>query len=231
MRVMLNIRFIIFSFLFLFTRIVYADQNDPLEIIDLNNRPAEEVIPIIEPILKPNNSITGTGYQIFLRTDAKTIAEIKRLLKVIDKASKNLIITVSNNIHTNSELTEFDVTANYEIGNDGRVVIGSSPPRKEGVRAHANKDEESQKNNFRHTIKVLDGNSAYIESGKVQPYERTLIYDNGYRYSTYSEIEYQDVTSGFYVTPRLTGDNQVSLLIQPHYRQISDSDSYSINTQ
>ena len=46
----------------LLTVVANAGQNNPLEIIDLNNRPAEEMIPIIKPMLKPNDAITGTGY-------------------------------------------------------------------------------------------------------------------------------------------------------------------------
>jgi len=231
MRVMHTTQLAIYISLFLFSCIVIADQNDPLEIINLNSRRAEEIIPIIKPVLKPNDSITGTGIQIFLRTDANTLVEVKRLLNVVDKAPQNLIITVSNNINTSSKSTELDVSVNYEIGEDGRVVVGEQAPRKEGLRAHANKDENTQKNDFRHTIRVLDGNSAYIASGEVRPYEHTIIYGSDDGLSTYSEIDEQDVSSGFYVTPRLTGDNQVSLRIQPHYRHIKDNYSESINTQ
>ncbi|MBT8113447.1 MAG: type II and III secretion system protein, partial [Gammaproteobacteria bacterium] len=37
----------------------------------------------------------------------------------------------------------------------------------------------------------------------------------------------QDVTSGFYVTPRLTGNDTVTLQVQPHYRTASDEYSYT----
>ena len=77
----------------LFAATALADQNDPLQIIDLNNRPAEEMISIIKPMLKPIDAITGTGFQLFIRTDAKTLEEVKRLLSVMDKAPKNLIIS------------------------------------------------------------------------------------------------------------------------------------------
>lgn len=231
MHVIRTTQLAIYISIFLLSYTVIAGQNDPLEIIDLNSRTADEVIPIIKPMLKLNDSIAGTGFQIFLRTDTNTLAEVKRLLDVIDKASQNLIITVSNNINTNSESTELAISANYEIGGDGRIVAGEQAPRKEGLRVHANKDENSQKNDFKHTIRVLDGNSAYVAAGEVRPYEHTIIYSDNDRPSTYSEIDYLDVTSGFFVTPRLTGDNQVSLRIQPHYSHKKDNYSESINTQ
>jgi len=211
--------------------LAYADQNDALEIIDLNSRPAEEIIPIIKPVLKPNDSVAGTGFQIFLRTDSNTLSEVKRLLQVIDKASQNLIITVSNDINTHSEAIEADVSANYEITDDGRVIVGERPPRVEGLRIHANKDNNLQTNNFSHKVRVIDGNSAYISAGEVRPYNQTAIYENDKRITAYREIGYQDITSGFSVTPRLSGDNQVTLRIQPHYRHSEDSYENGISTQ
>jgi len=58
------------------TNYALADQNDPLQIIDLKNRPADEIIPVIKPLLKPNDAITGTGFQLFIRTDANTLEEV-----------------------------------------------------------------------------------------------------------------------------------------------------------
>ena len=105
---------------------VYADQNDPLQIIDLKNRPADEIIPVLRPLLKPNDAITGTGFQLFIRTDANTLEEVTRLLQAMDKAPRNLIIKVRNNLDSESRNTELNTSGNYEIGDDVRVVVGLS---------------------------------------------------------------------------------------------------------
>ena len=57
---------VFFTMSLMMTETSFADQNDPLQIIDLKNRPADEIIPVIKPMLKPNDAITGTGYQLFL---------------------------------------------------------------------------------------------------------------------------------------------------------------------
>ena len=67
------ISLVLFTTSLMMTGNSFADQNDPLQIIDLKNRPADEIIPVIRPMLKPNDAITGTGFQLFLRTDAKTL--------------------------------------------------------------------------------------------------------------------------------------------------------------
>ena len=208
-----------------------SGQNEQLEIIQLNNRPAEEVIPIIKPMLKPNDAITGSGYQLFLRTDAKTLGEVTRLLKVMDKAPRNLIISVRNNVDIGSESTDFNVSGNYEIGDDTQVVVGDRPPREEGTRVRINKNEREQENDTKHMVRVIEGGQAFITAGEIRPYEHRTIIRHRNGVSVYDNVDYQDITSGFYVTPRLTGNGEVSLQVKPHYRSVRDEDRGTIDVQ
>ncbi len=210
---------------------VSADQNDPLKIIQLSNRPAEEMIPIIKPLLKPNDAITGSGFQLFLRTDTNTLEEITRLLKVMDKAPRNLIITVRNNVDLGSESTDFNYSGNYEIGDDTRVVIGDSPPRDEGTRIRVNKNEREQESDTEHMVRVIEGGKAFIAAGEIRPFEHRTIIRHRRGISVYDSVDYQDITSGFYVTPHLTGNGNVSLQVQPHYRSVSNEHHGTIDVQ
>ncbi len=205
----------------------YADQNDPLQIIDLKNRPADEVIPVIKPMLKPNDAITGTGFQIFLRTDPKTLDEVTRLLQVMDKAPRNLIIKVRNNIDAESRSTDLNTSGNYEIGDDVNVVVGDRPPHKEGTKVRINSTKNRSQNNTEHMIRVIEGGQAFITAGEIRPYEHRTIIKHRHGVSVYDSVDYQDVTSGFYVTPRLTGNGTVTLQVQPHYQTAKDEYSYT----
>ena len=42
-----------------------------LEIIELRNKPADQVIPIVRPMLDRDGVITGTGFQLMVRTSAQ----------------------------------------------------------------------------------------------------------------------------------------------------------------
>ncbi len=205
----------------------FAGQNDPLKIIDLKNRPADEIIPVIKPMLKPNDAITGTGFQLFLRTDAKTLEEVTRLLQVMDKAPRNLIIKVRNNVDAESRSTDLNASGNYEIGDDVNVVVGDRPPNEEGTKVRINSTKNRSQNNTEHMIRVIEGGQAFITAGEIRPYEHRTIIRHRYGVSVYDSVDYQDVTSGFYVTPRLTGNGTVSLQVQPHYRTASDEYSYT----
>ena len=218
---------LLFILSLLVTSTTYADQNDPLEIIDLKNRPADEIIPVIKPMLKPNDAITGTGFQIFLRTDTKTFEEVSRLLQVMDKAPRNLIIKVRNNVDAESRSTDFNTSGNYEIGDDIEVIVGDHPPHEEGTKVHINSTKNRSQNNTEHMIRVIEGGQAFITAGEIRPYEHRTIIRHRHGVSVYDSVDYQDVTSGFYVTPRLTGNDTVTLQVQPHYRTASDEYSYT----
>ena len=208
-----------------------ADQNDPLQIIDLKNRPADEIIPVIKPMLKPNDAITGTGFQLFIRTDKKTLEEISRLLQAMDKAPRNLIIKVRNNVDAGSNSTDFDASGNYKIGDDVQVVVGDNPPNTEGTKVKVNRTKNTTKQNSEHMLRVVEGGQAFIAAGKIRPYEHRTIIRHRYGVSVYDNIDYQDVTSGFYVTPRLSGNGTVILNVQPHYRSINDQHAGTIDVQ
>ena len=202
-----------------------------MQIIDLKNRPADEIIPVIKPMLKPNDAITGTGFQLFLRTDAKTLDEITRLLQVMDKAPRNLVIKVRNNLDSESKPTDFNTSGNYEIGDDVKVVVGDRPPKEEGTKVRINSNRNSTDRDTEHMIRVIEGGQAFITAGEIRPYEHRTIIRHRYGVSVYDSVDYQDVTSGFYVTPRLTGNGKVSLHVQPHYRTANDERSGSVDVQ
>ncbi len=210
---------------------VLADQNDPLQIIDLKNRPADEIIPVIKPLLKPNDAITGTGFQLFIRTDANTLEEVTRLLQAFDKAPRNLIIKVRNNLDSESRNTDFNTSGNYEIGDDVNVVVGDRPPRDEGTKVRINHNKNTTSSNAEHMIRVLEGGQAFITAGQIRPYEHRTIIRHRNGVSIYDSVDYQDVTSGFYVTPRLTGNGNVALTVKPHYRTVNDRNRGTVDVQ
>ena len=225
----------IFALLFISPIFIFgtslAGQNDPLQIIDLKNRPADEIIPVIKPMLKPDDAITGTGFQLFLRTDAKTLEEVTRLLQVMDKAPRNLVIKVRNNLDSESNSTDFNAAGNYEIGDDVRVVVGDRPPKDKGTKVRINSNRNSTDRNTEHMIRVIEGGQAFITAGEIRPYEHRTIITHNHGVSVYDSVDYQDITSGFYVTPRLIGNNSVSLQVQPHYRSINEERAGTIDVQ
>ena len=65
-----------------------------LEMLALQHRPAAELIPIIHPLVGNQGAVTGTGYQLIVRATPANLAQIRKALRVLDTAPRNLLITV-----------------------------------------------------------------------------------------------------------------------------------------
>lgn len=64
----------------------------PIEVITLKHRQAEDMIPLIQPMLSKGDAISGSGNQLIVRT--RHMRDIKRLVARLDKAQLTLKITV-----------------------------------------------------------------------------------------------------------------------------------------
>ena len=66
-----------------------------LEDIELQHKPAGDIIPLIEPLLPENAVITGEGYKIILKTTAENLPQVKQLIAELDTPRQQLQIAVS----------------------------------------------------------------------------------------------------------------------------------------
>lgn len=77
-------------FLFLFFPVLVFAQS--IEVVTLKYRQAEDVIPLIQPMLSKGDAISGSGNQLFLRT--RHMREIRKLIDRIDRMPRSLMISV-----------------------------------------------------------------------------------------------------------------------------------------
>jgi len=110
-------------------------------------------------------------------------------------------------------------------------VVGDRPPRDEGTKIRINHNKNTTSSNAEHMIRVLEGGQAFITAGQIRPYEHRTIIRHRNGVSIYDTVDYQDVTSGFYVTPRLTGSGNVTLTVKPHYRTVNDRNRGTVDVQ
>lgn len=220
--------------------LVTAVQADSITTLQLRNRPAEEIIPIVKPMLGDSDAISGRGFKIFLRSSAQTLAQVKEMLEVLDVAARVLQISVFQG--STRGLSELGLGANLQIeSGDASVEIGSgSNSSGQGGGSITYSTDKGSGNlnstNTRmrlhdrpiHQVRVTAGNEAYIETGEQIPYfsGANWIVPRGVA----GGIEYKDVTTGFYVLPRIHGDN-VTLQVSPFKNTQSYSGGGNIKTQ
>jgi hypothetical protein len=173
-------------FLWLATGIAWADY--PLEIIDLRHRPAEELVPLLAPMTGPGGSVAGQGAHLFVRADPKRMEDIRRLLATLDQPLRSLLIQVRGETDAIGE--------GSRVGGPGGLAVRS------GGRQRALVQE----------VRTIEGRSAFIAEGTERPEgwrEVGIGPDGPYQRRG---IGYRRAESGFYVLPRVVGD-QVTLEI------------------
>lgn len=219
-----------------------AAQTAVLEVIPLNYRTVEQVIPIIEPMLAPGGSISGMRGQLIVRTTPANLEEIRRILASVDTMPRRLLITVRQDADSDSSRRAAEISGS--VGSDhARVVVPGSGDRGGNVvlrdgddrlqaRVFDSRRAESDRNT--QTVQVLEGNTAFIRTGQSVPVPsrqvvRTVV--NGRVVEqVVDSTEYRDVTTGFHVLPRVHGD-RVTLDINPQRDTLNRQIPGAVNVQ
>ena len=157
-----------------------------LEVITLKYRTAEQVIPVLEPLIPKPGTISGLQHQLIVRTTAANLASIKQVLTTLDAVPRRLLITVrqdaaldSGRVHSTRSLDSDRNTQTLQVleGNSAFIRTGPSVPLPQ-----------------RQVLRT-------IVNGRIV--ERIV-----------DPVEYRDVMTGFHALPRLAGD-RVTLEISP----------------
>ena len=212
-----------------------------IETIQLQHRPAEEVIPIIKPMLGANESVTGQGFQVFVRTTAENLEQIKQMINKLDVAAKLLQISVFQGNDRDLRALSMEGSAKYQDSN-ANVSIGSTGNTSGGGDVHLSTRGGSAtshtlstrgrlSDNPIHTLRVTENTQGYIETGESIPYfSAGGGWFSGRRGFIGGDVDYKDVTTGFYVLPRVHGE-QVILDVSPFKQSQSKTRGGDINTQ
>lgn len=198
----------------------------PAEIIELRNRTADEMIPVIRPLLKPGDALTGTDYQLIIRTDSQNLASIRNFIARLDKAPAQLLISVKNT--GQSGRIGNTVNIGGTLGNGNRRIIINNSGELESIHIQAGRAESTDKRQQSPQIRVTEGRPALIYTGVSIPVKTRQQLRQGNHILEQERIEYRNVESGLYVTARLTQENEVILEIEPQRQSLGTSGS--VNT-
>lgn len=187
---------------------------DELAVIPLRQRPAEELVPLIRPLLGPADAIVPNHNQLIIRASAATIADIRALLDQIDTRPHRLLITVAQGSQISGESGGADAQIH------GRIDLNHPGDSSADIGARIHQTERLSTTGSTQQVQTLDGSSALIQMGTQVPVPSPYGYGAGYR----------SATTGFSVTPRLAG-GQVQLDIEPWSDRLEPGSGGVINTQ
>lgn len=220
-----------------------ADAQTTVEVLPLKYRKSEQVIPVLQPLLGRDSSISGFQNQLVVRATPAELAQLKRVLADIDTAPKRLLITVRQDADQERDRREAELSGS--IGNqNARITVPGSGSREGGnavfrdgddrLRGRVVDSQRSSSSSTQQSIQVLEGYSAFIRVGESRPLRsrqvvRTVV--NGQIVDRVVEgTDYRDASTGFSVVPRIQG-NIVTLDIDPQRETFDESRRGVVNVQ
>lgn len=164
-----------------------------LETIELKHRPADEMIPLLRPLLSPDAALSGTGFILIVRAGAADLARVRQVVASLDRAVRQLLITVRQDSGATGR----------SAGVDARVGVGGEGS---GARASAWDRTSTARDDTGHSVRVQEGGTAWIATGDstLLP-QRTVTRTVGGTVVRETVVE-RNLASGFSVTPRLSGE-------------------------
>jgi type II secretory pathway component GspD/PulD (secretin) len=218
-------------------------QSTVLEFIPLRYRASQEVIPVIQPMLAPAGSVSGMQSQLIVRTTPSNLEEIKRILASIDIAPRQLLITVRQDTDVARHRSRAEVSGSVG-GEQGRVTVPGSRDARGGnivlregddrVRANVLESDTAASDRNTQSVRVLEGREAFVGVGQSVPVRERQVRRQVAGGKVVEQVvegtQYRDITTGFYVVPRLAGD-RVTLDVSPQRETMSRQVAGGVNVQ
>ena len=179
---------------------VYGNE---LEVIDLKHRSADELIPIIRPLLDKDEMVSGMNYQLILRASPRSIAQIRHLLDSIDTMPRRLMITVMQDVDSETVARLLEASGTVRLGRNATLTVPGNAGN--GVKIISTRTLEDDKKTQH--LQVLEGNKALVRTGQSVAVPQRQVVQNAWGTQVIDTTQYRDVSSGFYVLPRVNGDN------------------------
>lgn len=188
-----------------------------LEVIELRYRLAEEIVPIVQPLLEPGGVLTGADRLLFVNTSPANFEQIRQAVELIDRRPRQLVVTVGQGTVTYEQRT--DVSGQARVGG-GEVQVGVNAPPRGDPGVAVGIDSRVQRADLRNTssVRALEGTETYIAVGQLAPLTTTQVVPGRRGPVEYRSTEYREVSTGFYATARLQGET-VTLEVSPRQQR------------
>ena len=214
---------------------------DEIHVIALKHRTAQELIPVIRPLLGPTDAVSAMDYRLLVRTSPKRLADVERVVQQLDVAQRNLTLTVRQGSQAENRGTSQGLSGEVSVGRDARVTLprganddrGAVIEHQSGdarLRYQTRTERGSASDERTQTLRVQDGKPTYIRLGQSVPHVKRIIALSGRQLTVAQGVEYQNVVTGFEVLPRVQGE-RVQLDIMPRLSSLADPASGLANFQ
>jgi len=195
----------------------HAAERQVLEVITLGYRQANDVIPMLEPLLAPGGTLSGMNNKLIVRTTPANLAELKQILASVDSAPRRLVISVRQASGADMARDAASASGSVAIGDNARVSVPRQPGTRNDpgvsvqsgstrIEGRAISSRSARNDNVTQTVQVLEGNPAFIRVGQSAPVSSTQVIQTPNGRQVISGTQFVEADTGFYATPRVHGD-------------------------
>lgn len=195
------------------------------EVLQLNYRMAQDVLPVVQSVLGEEGRATAYGNQLIINASPEKISELRSVLAQIDTQPRRLLITVD------TQGTQYNSEHGYQAdgsigGRHGEVIVGQGElDGRDRVRIIRNNTQN--RDGTVRTVQTLEGSAVLVQTGQNVPQRST-------RYGPYGQVyehtEYRALNQGFYLTATVHGDT-VQIELNSQNDRLSEQRNEVINTQ
>ena len=211
-----------------------------MELIPLKHRTMEQVLPVLQSLLEPGDSLSGMNDQLILRASPTTRAQVKQALAAIDTPVRSLLIHVTQNRDDAMSRSGAQAYGKIETGTT-RVIQPPAGSAQGGARieirsgdsvigAQAGSTQQAGSTRAQQSVRVVEGGRAFINVGQSVPLPMRQVVQGPGGTMVTETTAYRDIGQGFYAEPRLSGE-RVTLEISPQYDTPGHQVYGSVNTQ
>lgn len=192
---------------------VAAARAEEITVIELHYRSAEELLPVLQPLLNKGEVLTGQGQRLILKASAPGRENLQQVISQLDRAPQRLLITVQQLRSGNDQVT----------GMGAAISLGDARRSQVVTKVYSTADADSDV--FEQHIQTVAGQEAFFQVGQARPVttQRTIV--SGQVTGISERTEWQKLQSGFTALARVNGET-VSVAIAPR-RASSDGEQVS----
>lgn len=172
-------------------------------IVDLRYADAHEVAASLDGLLEEGATVSVYQDKLLIKATPEHTAELKAIIEVLDTAPRNLLISVKQPRDFNDQQTRFKASGQFGDGGTRTAVNPDGTITESRSNITVQQRGSYGQSNASHSVKALEGRDAYIRIGESIPY--TYVTRDNYGRPV-ERVTYRDVTSGFWVNARLSGD-------------------------
>ena len=181
------------------------------EVIEPRHRAALELVPLLESVGGPG-SVNVYDNKLIVRATPSQLAEMRQLLGQLDRAARQLMISVRQGGVAERRDRGVGLSGVYRRGDGSIVVPGPDGRVPRDVELQAGERQRRDDSGIRQQVRVEEGREARIFLGSSTPYVVRERLPDG---AVVQRSEYVDSGSGFTVLPRVQGDRvQLEMLAQ-----------------